>query len=100
MQLVSAAADGLLYLWTIRTGERENILDKHTEKIWGLEKIQFNDAEILLSCGSDSKIISWYDATPEEEEKQLELHEKVVLLEQQLANKIRLGQYSEVNYYS
>jgi U3 small nucleolar RNA-associated protein 13 len=96
MQIISAAADGLLYLWTIRTGERENVLDKHTEKVWGLEKLQFNDAEILLSCGSDSQIISWYDATPEEEQVQLESQEKTMIMEQQLGNFIRLRKYPEV----
>jgi U3 small nucleolar RNA-associated protein 13 len=99
MQIISAAADGLLYLWTIRTGERESILDKHTEKVWGLDKIQLIDAEILLSCGSDSNLISWYDATSEEESSRLESLERTMLLEQQLANNIRLKRYSEVFDY-
>jgi U3 small nucleolar RNA-associated protein 13 len=99
MQIVSAAADGLLYLWTIRNGERENVLDQHTEKVWGLEKLQFNDAEILLSCGSDSQIISWYDATPEEEQVRLESQEKTMILEQQLGNFIRSKRYPEVRFH-
>lgn len=96
MQIISAGADGLLYLWTVRSGEREYILDKHIEKVWGLDALQFQDTEILLSCGSDSQIITWYDATPEEELERLEMQEKSMIMDQQLNNCIRLKKYSEV----
>jgi len=36
MQLVSASADGLIKLWTVRNGECENTFDSHKEKIWAL----------------------------------------------------------------
>jgi U3 small nucleolar RNA-associated protein 13 len=96
MQILSAAADGLIHLWTIRTGESEVILDKHTEKIWALEKITLNDSELLLSAGSDASILCWYDATPEEEMNRLQSLENNLILEQKLANDIRLKRYAEV----
>jgi U3 small nucleolar RNA-associated protein 13 len=36
MQLLSGSADGLIRLWTIRSGECEKILDAHTDKVWAL----------------------------------------------------------------
>lgn len=35
-QLVSSGADGLVKLWTVRTGECVNTFDAHTQKIWAL----------------------------------------------------------------
>lgn len=36
LQLASCSADGLLRLWTIRSGECENTFDRHRDKIWAL----------------------------------------------------------------
>ena len=36
MQLLSGAADGLIRLWTIRSGECENTFDLHTDRVWAI----------------------------------------------------------------
>ena len=36
MQLLSGSADGLIRLWTIRTGECETTLDNHDNKVWAI----------------------------------------------------------------
>ena len=36
LQLLSSSADGLIRLWTIRTGECENTFDRHNDKIWAI----------------------------------------------------------------
>jgi len=36
MQLISGASDGLVRLWTIRTGECENTFDEHADRVWAL----------------------------------------------------------------
>ena len=41
--MLSASADGLVRLWTIRTGECEVTLDQHSDRIWALEYYQTNN---------------------------------------------------------
>lgn len=36
MQLLSGAADGLIKLWTIRSGECENTFDLHADRVWAI----------------------------------------------------------------
>jgi WD40 repeat protein len=36
MQLLSGAADGLIRLWTIRSGECENTFDLHSDRVWAI----------------------------------------------------------------
>ena len=39
---MSGSADGLIRLWTIRTGECENTFDAHTDKVWALETVDLH----------------------------------------------------------
>jgi|SRR5271170_4534158 len=66
-QLVSAGGDGLVKVWTIKTGECETTLDNHTDRIWSLA---LNEEEnTLVSGGGDSVITFWEDTTALEKEK-------------------------------
>ena len=35
-QLVSAGGDGLVKVWTMRSGECETTLDNHADRVWSL----------------------------------------------------------------
>jgi U3 small nucleolar RNA-associated protein 13 len=67
-QVVSAGGDGLVKVWTIKTGECDTTLDNHTDRIWSLA---LNEEEnTLVSGGGDSVITFWEDTTALEKEKQ------------------------------
>lgn len=67
-QLVSAGGDGLVKVWTIKTGECDTTLDNHTDRIWSLA---LNEEETtIVSGGGDSVITFWKDTTALEKEKQ------------------------------
>ena len=73
-QLVSAAGDGLVKVWTIKSGECDTTLDNHTDRIWSLA---LNENEnILVSGGGDSVITFWGDTTAFEKEKQAQALEE------------------------
>ena len=75
-QLVSAGGDGLVKVWTIKSGECDTTLDNHTDRIWSLA---LNENEnILVSGGGDSVITFWEDTTAIEKEKQAQALEERV----------------------
>jgi len=75
-QLVSAGGDGLVKVWTIKTGECEVTLDNHTDRIWSLA---LNENEsVLVSGGGDSVMTFWGDTTALEKEKQAKILEERV----------------------
>ena len=75
-QLVSAGGDGLVKVWTIKSGECDTTLDNHTDRIWSLA---LNENEnILVSGGGDSVITFWEDTTALEKEKQAQALEERV----------------------
>lgn len=75
-QLVSAGGDGLVKVWTIKTGECDTTLDNHTDRIWSLA---LNEEEnTLVSGGGDSVITFWQDTTALEKEKQAQALEERV----------------------
>ena len=67
-QIVSAGGDGLVKVWTIKSGECETTLDNHTDRIWSLALNQ--EENTLVSGGGDSIITFWEDTTALEREKQ------------------------------
>src|SRR5271169_723441 len=75
-QLVSAGGDGLVKVWTIKTGECETTLDNHTDRIWSL--VLNENENILVSGGGDSVITFWEDTTALEKEKQAQALEERV----------------------
>jgi U3 small nucleolar RNA-associated protein 13 len=113
-QLVSASADGLIRVWTIRSGECEATLDTHTDRVWALECLDgaltesSEDGEgeaseeapsssapnmFFFSGGSDSRLIQWKDATAEEERTRMHEAERNLVLEQQMQNDLRNKRY-------
>lgn len=139
LQLASCSADGLLRVWTIRSGECENTFDRHSDKIWAIavppeayydsvtgDNIDNrNEAEgadddndagkdseavttsankdngdvrrLLLTGGSDSRMLLWQDATREQEGERLREAEQEILLEQQMQNDIRHKRFGKVS---
>ena len=112
-QLLSGSADGLLRLWTIRTGECEGTFDAHADKIWAIDAICRKDENkatkienekeeeykkneddfLLISCGSDSKIVVWKDYTSLREIERIRETENLYILEQQLAMHLKNKNY-------
>jgi U3 small nucleolar RNA-associated protein 13 len=73
-QLLSAGGDGLVKVWTIKSGECDTTLDNHTDRIWSLA---LNENEnILVSGGGDSIMTFWEDTTAQEKEKQAKVLEE------------------------
>jgi U3 small nucleolar RNA-associated protein 13 len=67
-QIVSAGGDGLVKVWTIKSGECETTLDNHTDRVWS---VALNEKEnTLVSGGGDSVVTFWEDTTALEKEKQ------------------------------
>jgi U3 small nucleolar RNA-associated protein 13 len=99
MQLMSGASDGLINLWTIRTGELQNTFDHHQDKVWSLEVASSTstqaDSGVFISAGSDSNLIFWSDCTVEEENTRIEALEEKMLLDQKLGNDIRGKRYKQ-----
>src|ERR1700694_5034736 len=48
-QLVSAGGDGLVKVWTIKSGECDTTLDNHSDRVWSLALAR--DEDILVSGG-------------------------------------------------
>jgi WD40 repeat protein len=75
-QLVSAGGDGLVKVWTIKSGECDTTLDNHSDRVWSLSLAR--DEDILVSGGGDSVITFWQDTTVLEKEKQAKALEERV----------------------
>jgi U3 small nucleolar RNA-associated protein 13 len=100
LQLVSSGADGLIKLWTIRTNECETTLDNgHYGKVWALDinskTSNSNDQPLMVSGGSDSRLVFWKDTTVQEAQVKLQEQEEAILLDQKLANHLRHKEYSQ-----
>jgi len=97
MQLMSGASDGLINLWTIRSGELQNTFDHHQDKVWSLEVASTtstkDDSGVFISAGSDSTLVFWADCTVQEENTRLQAIEEKMLLDQKLGNDIRAKRY-------
>lgn len=75
-QLVSAGGDGLVKVWTIKTGECDTTLDNHSDRVWSLALAE--NESILVSGGGDSVVTFWEDTTAIEKEKQAKALEERV----------------------
>lgn len=75
-QLVSAGGDGLVKVWTIKSGECDTTLDNHSDRIWSLALNENENS--LVSGGGDSVITFWDDTTAFEKEKQAQALEERV----------------------
>jgi len=89
MQLASVGGDGLLKLWTIKTNECVNTFDEHEDKIWAMA---ICDGEIITG-GADSFLHIWKDVTSEENEQAKADEEEKILINQELDDARRNGEY-------
>jgi U3 small nucleolar RNA-associated protein 13 len=83
-QVVSAGADGLLKVWTLRTSECEATLDAHADKVWAL--CVRSDGAQLVTGGADSVLNVWRDVTARQDDAAVAAAEKRVLKEHDLVS--------------
>lgn len=84
LQIISSGADGLLKLWNIKSSECKMTLDNHDGKVWSMT---LNKSEsIIVTGGSDSKLVKLKDVTMEKREKLVKEREEMILQEQELMN--------------
>ena len=61
--VVSAGGDGLLKVWNLKTGVCSTTLTDHEDKIWSVDTLSTEDGALILSGGSDGRLIVWKDNT-------------------------------------
>lgn len=108
--LASAAADGLVKIWSPYTGELEATLDNHTDRVWSLASpapsgsrstskpvsSKLNTTPYALASGSsDSTVTFWTDTTSATYTAAVNANSERVEQDQQLQNYIRAGAYRE-----
>ena len=95
-QVLSTATDGLVKLWTLRTGECEATFDEHADRVWAVAS-GLGRSKTIMTGGSDATLKVWQDTTAEVQEAKLAERERLLLMEQQLANDLREKKYDKVN---
>ena len=115
--VASAAADGLVKVWSPYTGELETTLDNHTDRVWALasptpsgsradfkpssDKSENNkhthvSSPYALASGSaDSTVTFWTDTTSSTYTATVSANSARIEQDQQLQNYIRAGAYRE-----
>lgn len=108
--IASAAADGLVKIWSPYTGELETTLDNHTDRVWSLASptpsgsrsdtksisSKLNTTPYALASGSsDSTVTFWTDTTSATYTAAVNANSARVEQDQQLQNYIRAGAYRE-----
>ncbi|KAJ0419962.1 WD40-repeat-containing domain protein [Aspergillus carlsbadensis] len=102
--VASAAADGLVKVWSPYTGEVETTLDNHTDRVWALASPtpsgSRNDSKYpfpyaLASGSADSTVTFWADTTSATYTAAINANSARVEQDQQLQNYIVAGAYRE-----
>ncbi|OJJ41099.1 hypothetical protein ASPWEDRAFT_167132 [Aspergillus wentii DTO 134E9] len=106
--VASAAADGLVKVWSPYTGELETTLDNHEDRVWALASPTPSgtrtDAQssshvaspyALASGSADSTVTFWTDTTSATYTAAVSANSARVEQDQQLQNYIRAGAYRE-----
>lgn len=110
--VASAAADGLVKVWSPYTGELETTLDNHTDRVWALtspypsgsrtdtkpfdNKNTTNTSPYALASGSaDATVTVWTDTTSATYTASVNANSLRIEQDQQLQNYIRAGAYRE-----
>ena len=109
--VASAAADGLVKVWSPYTGELETTLDNHTDRVWALTSPipsgsradvkptstgNINSSPYALASGSaDSTVTFWTDTTSATYTAAVSANSARIEQDQQLQNYIRAGAYRE-----
>lgn len=108
--IASAAADGLVKIWSPYTGEQETVLDNHTDRVWSLASptpsgsrsdvkpisSKLNSAPYALASGAaDATVTMWTDTTSATYTAAVNASSERIEQDQQLQNYIRAGSYRE-----
>ncbi|PYH93743.1 WD40 repeat-like protein [Aspergillus ellipticus CBS 707.79] len=109
-QVASAAADGLVKIWSPYTGELETTLDNHTDRVWALASptpsgsredvlsssvLKSSSPYGLASGSADSTVTFWTDTTSATYTATVNANSARIEQDQQLQNYIRAGAYRE-----
>ena len=90
MQVLSAGADGLVKLWSVRTSECLGTFDEHEAKVWALHVGGASDS-LLVTGGADARVNMWRDCTAEDEASAAAERAEAVLRGQELANALQVS---------
>jgi U3 small nucleolar RNA-associated protein 13 len=107
--IASAAADGLVKIWSPYTGEQETVLDNHTDRVWSLASptpsgsradvkptsSKLKSPYALASGAADATVTMWSDTTSATYTAAVNANSERVEQDQQLQNYIRAGAYRE-----
>lgn len=107
--VASAAADGLVKIWSPYTGELETTLDNHTDRVWALASPTPSGCRgdvkpspsrtytpyALVSGSADSTVTFWTDTTSATYSAAVSANTERIEQDQQLQNYIRAGAYRE-----
>lgn len=106
--VASAAADGLVKVWSPYTGELETTLDNHTDRVWALasptpsgsrddinSSIKSSSPYAIASGSADSTVTFWTDTTSATYTATVNANSARVEQDQQLQNYIVAGAFRE-----
>ncbi|KAF4288309.1 hypothetical protein KXX33_000102 [Aspergillus fumigatus] len=108
--IASAAADGLVKIWSPYTGEVETTLDNHEDRVWALASptpsgsradVKSSPSQkaatpyALASGSADSTVTFWTDTTSATYTAAVSANSARIEQDQQLQNYIRAGAYRE-----
>ncbi|KAL4873216.1 hypothetical protein BDV12DRAFT_98835 [Aspergillus spectabilis] len=107
--VASAAADGLVKIWSPYTGELETTLDNHTDRVWALASptpsgsrddvkstsLKSSTPYAIASGSADSTVTFWTDTTSATYTATVNANSARVEQDQQLQNYIVAGAYRE-----
>ncbi|KAJ5339732.1 hypothetical protein N7452_006460 [Penicillium brevicompactum] len=104
--VASAAADGLVKIWSPYTGELETTLDNHIDRVWALasptpsgsrsDVKQTSQTPYAIASGSaDATVTFWTDTTSATYSAAVNANSARVEQDQELQNYIRAGAYRE-----
>ncbi|RNF12989.1 U3 small nucleolar RNA-associated protein 13 [Trypanosoma conorhini] len=95
-QLVTGNAEGVLRVWAIAESEVVWSGETHEGGVWALSVVeQVHESVLLLSGSADGVLVATEDYTSEEAERVRSERHDAILQEQELANALRKGQYTE-----
>ncbi|KAJ6094974.1 hypothetical protein N7467_002487 [Penicillium canescens] len=108
--VASAAADGLVKIWSPYTGELETTLDNHEDRVWALASptpsgsrsdvkqisSKLNSTPYAIASGSaDATVTFWTDTTSATYTAAVHANSERIEQDQELQNHIRAGNYRE-----
>ncbi|KEG07458.1 putative WD40 repeat protein [Trypanosoma grayi] len=95
-QLVTGNAEGVLRVWAIAASEVVWSGETHEDRVWALGVVEReNEAVHFLSGSADGVLVATEDYTAAEADRVRSERHDMILKEQDLANALRKGQYTE-----